>query len=126
MNSFSIVGRIARNPESKNVGQMGTLLVTFAVAAERRMWNGKVENHVVECQAFGKVAEQAQSLAVGDMVGVKGYIKARTFKDKSGGDRTAIDLMADEVVSYAGATASGGFRGYQPNIHDQDPDAIPF
>lgn len=45
-------------------------------------FDGKAEECVYQCTAFGKMAEKASSLAVGDYVAVTLYAGARKWQDK--------------------------------------------
>ena len=128
MNTLSIVGNLAKDPELK-YNSAGLPVCTFPVATthkKNRDSEGQTTYHNVV--VFGDMAENcAQTLAKGTRVVVMGRFEKRKYEKKDGSDGYADSLIADEVgVNLRFQTAEvskrkkAGDAGSQTPITDEE------
>lgn len=98
MNSVSLVGRLARDPELRNT-QSGTAVCSFTVACDRRPdKDGKREADFIACTAWGKSAEfVAKYFKKGQRIGLTGRIQVRSYDAQDGSKRYVCEVVADNV-----------------------------
>lgn len=90
MNTVTIVGRLGRDPELKNVGE--SQVVNFTLAEDYRVKGEKATNWH-SCSLWGKsAAALANNLKKGDVVGVAGSIEQRKYTAKDGTEKTAHEV----------------------------------
>ena len=112
MNSFNIIGRLVRDPESKQVGEH--TLTTFSVAVQR----GKDEVDYFDCEAWRRTAEIiAEHLSKGSQAGFTGKMKQDRWENEDGKGRSKIVL----VIQSGGMSFVGS-----KNDDNGDSDSIPF
>jgi single-strand DNA-binding protein len=59
--------------------------------------------------AFGKLAEhRAQQLAEGSQVLVRGRLQVRSYQGRDGAQRTAVEVVADELEPQGAPAVAGG------------------
>ena len=93
MNVVVIMGRLARDPELRQTGS-GKDVVSFAVAVNRT----KDEVAFIPCTAWDKTAGLiAQHFSKGKPIAVTGHLSVRSYTDKSGNKRTAMEVVCDRV-----------------------------
>ena len=104
-------------------------MATFSIAIDRRFKNanGERETDFINCVAWRQQAEfLAKWFTKGRMIAVVGSIQTRRYVDKDGNNRTAVEVVADEL-SFCGdrsgeggaprdGAGSGGYR-HQPQPH---------
>ena len=93
MNSVSLLGRLARDPEQK------TNAVKFTVAVDRLPdKEGKREADFISCVAFGKTGEiVAKYFHKGKPVAVTGRIQTGSYTNKDGVKVYTTDVIAERV-----------------------------
>lgn len=98
MNSLSLVGRLARDPELRNT-QSGTAVCSFTIACDRRPdKDGKREADFIACTAWGKSAEfVAKYFKKGQRIGLTGRIQVRSYDAQDGSKRYVCEVVADNV-----------------------------
>lgn len=100
INSVVISGRLVRDPETRAT-QGGSTVARFTVAVQRDFANkqtGQRDADFLDCVAFGKTGEfVARYFTKGAAIGVVGRIQTRSYTDKSGGNRKAVEIEADRV-----------------------------
>ncbi len=121
---LTIVGNLTADPELRFT-QNGTAVVNFTVASTPRMYDKQTQQWVdgealfMRCSAWREQAEHAaESLAKGMRVVVVGKLKARSYQDKEGNNRTAWELEADEIapsLRYATANVTKANSGGMNN-----------
>lgn len=95
LNKVILGGRMARDPEVKET-QNGKKVASFCVAVNRMGEKG--ESDFFNVTAWNKTAELvAGYFHKGSSIALCGRIQTRKYKDKEGKDRTATDIVADEV-----------------------------
>ena len=109
LNNLSIQGRLACDPEMRQT-TTGKSVASFRIACSRGrkdanghdlvdwipvvVWDGRAE---FVCKYFQK----------GDMIILAGRVQSRTYKDRDGNNRTAIEIVANNA-NFAGSKGSGG------------------
>lgn len=98
MNQVNIIGRLARNPEAKEItnGQ----IAEFTIAVDRRRGRGgeEQEPHWFRVTAFGQTADYVlQYVGKGQRVAITGRLEHRKYQDRDGNNREAISIVADNV-----------------------------
>lgn len=143
---ITVIGNLAGDPELRWT-QGGHAVANFTIAQTPRTFDRQSNQWMddetlwVRCSVWREYAENvAESLRKGMRVIASGRLKARSFEDKQGNQRTNWELQVDEVApSLRWATAqvtktskqSGGFGGYtsaqqpQQSPAQQDPWGTP-
>jgi len=98
LNRVVLIGRLAREPELRYTAG-GTAVAHLVLAVDRGIvQNGQKEADFFDLVVFSKSGEAcAQYLARGRQVGVEGKLHARSYDDKSGIRRKAVEVVADRV-----------------------------
>lgn len=102
INSVSISGNLVRDCELRST-QSGTQVLTFTVAVNDRKRNpqsGQWEDvaNFIPCVVFGNRAESlSRILAKGMKTSVLGKLRQSSYKDKSGQNRSKIEVIVDDV-----------------------------
>ena len=109
MNKAIIVGRLGRDPESRET-RNGGQIVSLSVATNHRKkegdeWVEATEWHRVKC--FGRTADNvARYLTKGSECAVEGRIQTEKWTDKDGRDRYTTEIIA-ERVEFVGSRGEG-------------------
>ncbi|KSU52875.1 single-stranded DNA-binding protein [Microbacterium enclense] len=124
---ITVVGNLTADPELRYT-QNGLPVANFTIASTARTFDRQAnewkdgEALFLRASVWREFAEHvAGSLTKGSRVIATGRLKQRSFKDKEGNDRTAIELEVDEigpslryataqVTRAAGGTGSTGGR----------------
>ncbi len=98
MNAVHVIGRLARDPEAKEIssGQ----IAEFTIAVDRRKGRGgeEQEPHWFRVTAFGQTADYVlQYVGKGQRVAISGRLEHRKYQDRDGNNREAISIVADNV-----------------------------
>lgn len=99
VNNVVLTGRITRDLELKYT-QSNVPVVSFTVAVDRRFknLNGEREADFINCVAFRNNAEFiSKYFGKGRMIAIVGSIQTRRYTDKDGNNRTATEVVVDEV-----------------------------
>ena len=125
---ITLVGNIASDVELRFTPS-GAPVANFRVASTPRTFNKTTnqwedgEAMFLTCNVWRQAAENAaQSLAKGMRVIVQGRLKARTFQNREGENRTVFEIDVDEVgpsLTFATATVNRADRNTQPNQAQQ-------
>lgn len=106
LNKVILIGRLGREPETRFMPN-GEAVCNFSVATSEKYTdkNGQrqeaTEWHNVTM--YRKLAEIAgQYLKQGSQVYIEGKIKSRKYTDKNGVERTAYDIIANELKMLGG------------------------
>lgn len=104
VNCAVIMGRLTADPELRQTPS-GVSVTKFTVAVDRRFANKDEEKQadfidvVVWRQAADFVCKYFKK---GSMIAVQGAIQTRTYEDKDGNKRKAVEIVADNV-SFCGS-----------------------
>ena len=125
---ITLVGNIASDVELRFTPS-GAPVANFRVASTPRTFNKTTsqwedgEAMFLTCNVWRQAAENAAgSLAKGLRVIVQGRLKARTFQNREGENRTVFVIDVDEVgpsLAFATATVNRADRNTQPNQAQQ-------
>lgn len=127
LNKVILMGRFARDPECKYIGDRKVANFTLAVDRGRKNANGEREADFIDCAAWGSSAEFVQKwLAKGMMAIVVGRIQTRHWEDRNGNKRVSVGIQVDEITFGETKKARAGARGNDlvPELPPVDPDAL--
>lgn len=127
LNKVILMGRLARDPECKYIGDRKVANFTLAVDRGRKNANGEREADFIDCAAWGSSAEFVQKwFAKGMMAIVVGRIQTRHWEDRNGNKRVSVGIQVDEITFGEAKKARAGARGNDlvPELPPVDPDAL--
>ena len=104
LNNAVIMGRLVAQPELKTTGN-GISVTTFTVAVDRRFNKQGEEKQAdfIDIVAWRNTADfVCKYFSKGSMIAVQGSIQTRTYEDKDGNKRKAVEIVADNV-SFCGS-----------------------
>ena len=108
LNVVAIMGRLARDPELRQT-TTGKSVASFTIACDR---NGKRDAHGqsqadwIPVTAWDRTAEfVCKYFQKGSLIVVDGRLQSRSYQDKNGNNRTAIEIVANNV-NFAGPKSS--------------------
>ncbi len=99
LNRAILMGRLTRDPELRQTPN-NVSVVTFSLAVDRNYQADKnnKQTDFINIVAWRHTAEfVAKYFAKGQLVAVEGAIQTRTYQDKDGNNRTAFEVVADQV-----------------------------
>lgn len=105
-NVVVLQGRLARDPELRQT-TTGKQVATFTLAVDRgrKDANGKSVADWIPVIAWERAAEFAYKwLTKGQMVAVDGRLQSRTYTAKDGTNRTALEVVANNI-NFCGSKA---------------------
>lgn len=100
MNKVYLIGNLTRDPEMRAT-QSGISVCNFSIAVNRRFVNQQTGQHdvdyfnIVVWRQLGELC--GRYLAKGRKVAIVGSIQTRTYTHQDGSQRSAFDIIADEV-----------------------------
>lgn len=123
LNKVTLIGHLGRNPEVRYMPN-GDAVCNFSIATSES-WKDqsgqrqeKTEWHAITL--YRKLAEIAgQYLKKGSLIYLEGKIQSRKYTDKQGIERTAYEIIGDELKMLGG-------RDNQPAPEQQPFDDVPF
>lgn len=132
LNKVILIGRLGRDPEVRYMPN-GEAVCNFSVATSES-WKDKngqrqeaTEWHNVTM--YRKLAEIAgKYLTKGSQVYIEGKIQSRKYQGKDGIERTAYEIIANEMKMLGGNTQAPAQK-YQPaqaQTQDDISDDVPF
>ena len=97
-NLVVLTGRLTADPELKTTPN-GTNVTTFSIAVERRYRSGEErQTDFINIVAWQKTAEFiTKYFKKGNLIGIEGAIQTRRYQDKNGNNRTAFEVIANNV-----------------------------
>ena len=98
LNKVILMGRLTRDPELRYTAA-DVPIVTFTLAVNRGTNKEGVQTaDFVPIVAWRNTAEFVSKwFAKGQLVAVSGRLQVRSYKDRDGNNRTATEVVADEV-----------------------------
>ena len=113
INCINIMGRLTDTPELK-VTTSGTNVTTFTVAVDRQFSKGEKQTDFINVVAWRGTAEFVSKwFSKGQMIAVQGSLQTRKYQDKDGHNRTAFEVVAEQV-SFCGDKKAGNSNTEQP------------
>ncbi|MBO5211488.1 MAG: single-stranded DNA-binding protein [Clostridia bacterium] len=97
-NLVVLTGRLTADPELKTTTN-GTNVTTFSIAVERRYRSGEErQTDFINIVAWRQTAEFiTKYFKKGSLIGIEGSIQTRRYQDKNGNNRTAFEVIANNV-----------------------------
>lgn len=130
LNKVILIGRLGRDPETRFMLN-GEAVCNFSVATSEKYTdkNGQrqeaTEWHNVTM--YRKLAEIAgQYLKQGSQVYIEGKIKSRKYTDKNGVERTAYDIIANELKMLGGNAQTPAQKPQPAQAQEDIDDDLPF
>ena len=97
-NLVVLTGRLTADPELKTT-PTGTSVVSFSIAVDRRYRAGEERQaDFINIVAWRSSAEFiSKYFKKGSLIGIEGSIQTRRYTDKNGNNRTAFEVVANNV-----------------------------
>ena len=114
LNRAVLMGRITRDIELRQTPS-GVAVVNFTIAVDRNYQPDKdnKQTDFITITAWKSKAEFiSKYFSKGQMIAVEGSIQTRNYQDKEGNNRTAFEVVADQVYF------ASGRRSIQPEIQN--------
>lgn len=99
LNRVILMGRLTKDPELKQT-QNNVSVATFSLAVDRNYQSDKdnKQTDFINIVAWRHTAEFVKKhFTKGQLVAVEGSIQTRSYQDKDGNNRTAFEVVADQV-----------------------------
>lgn len=130
LNKVILIGRLGREPETRFMPN-GEAVCNFSVATSEKYTdkNGQRQEETEwhNVTMFRKLAEIAgQYLTKGSQVYIEGKIKSRKYTDKNGVERTAYDIIANELKMLGGNAQTPAQKQQPAQAQDDISDDVPF
>ena len=129
LNCAIIMGRMTDNPELK-ITPNGVSVTSFRVAVDRKFRQGEEKNaDFIDVDAWRQSAEfVCKHFRKGSMIAVQGSIQSRSYEDRNGQKRTAIEIVAENVSFCGDKPAPQSVDGDKPiqTAGINDDDELPF
>lgn len=109
LNVIAIMGRLSRDPELRQT-TTGKNVASFTIACSRgrKDSNGKDLVDWIPVVAWEHTAEFVfKYFEKGSLIAIDGRLQSRTYKDRDGNNRTAIEIVANNA-NFAGSKSTGG------------------
>ena len=106
LNNVSLMGRLTAAPELKSTST-GTAVTAFTLAVERAYakQGEQRQTDFIDCVAWRTTAEFiTKYFQKGSMIAVTGSIQTRSYEDKNGNKRKAVEILVNSV-SFCGSKA---------------------
>ncbi len=107
LNIVAIMGRLVADPELRTT-QSGVNTCTFRIACDRNFARQGEQRQAdfITIVAWRQAAEfVCKYFQKGSMIAIEGSLQTRQYQDKNGNNRTAVEVVANNV-SFAGAKAA--------------------
>jgi single-strand DNA-binding protein len=113
-NKIVLVGNLTRDPEMRVISS-GSGVTKFALAVNRRTKQGD-ETMFIDIVAWERLGEICnQYLKKGALVLIEGRLSIRSYEDKDGVKRKAIEVVATDMQMLGTKNAPGGVTGEYAN-----------
>ena len=116
LNNAVIMGRLVARPELKTT-ESGISVTSITVAVDRRFNKQGEERQAdfIDVVAWRQSAEfVCKYFDKGSMIAVQGSIQTRTYEDKDGNKRKAVEIVADNV-SFCGSKNDNANTASEPS-----------
>lgn len=127
LNHIVLMGRLTRDPELRQTNS-GAEFTNFTLAVDRDFKNGdeKVADFI-DCTAWRHTAQfVSKYFGKGRMAVVSGRLQTRKYQDKDGNNRSATEVVAENIYFADSKKDGGGSQqgGFAP-LDDAD-SSLPF
>ena len=116
LNVVAIMGRLARDPEMRQT-TTGKNVASFRIACDRNFARQGEQRQAdfIDIVAWRQQAEfVSKYFQKGSLIAIEGSLQSRQYQDKTGANRTAVEVVASNI-NFAGPKSSnaGDGNGYQ-------------
>ena len=117
LNKSILMGRLVRDPELRHT-QSGTAVASFTLAVDRDFKDkqtGEKATDFIDIVAWSQQADfVCKYFQKGSLIAIEGSLQTRQYQDKQGNNRTAVEVVANNI-NFAGPKSSnqGGGANYQ-------------
>ena len=128
LNVVAIMGRLVADPELRTTPQ-GTNVCSFRIACDRNFARQGEQRQAdfIDIVAWRQQAEfVCKNFQKGSLIAIEGSLQTRQYQDKNGNNRTAVEVVANNI-NFAGSKNSnaGGGANYQNNSAPAYQNAAP-
>ena len=112
LNVVAIMGRLAADPQLRQT-TTGKNVASFRIACDRgrRDANGQSQADWLDVVAWDRTAEfVCKYFQKGSLIAIDGRLQSRQYQDKNGNNRTAVEVVANNV-NFAGSKSNGSNQG---------------
>ena len=111
-NLVVLTGRLTADPELKTTSN-GLSVTTFSIAVDRRFRSGEErQTDFINIVAWRQSAEFiTKYFKKGNLIGIEGSIQTRRYQDKNGNNRTAFEVVVNNVQFVESKRDSGAPMG---------------
>ena len=121
-NLVVLSGRLTTDPELKTTPS-GVSVTSFSIAVERRYKQGEERQaDFINIVAWRSSAEFiCKYFKKGSMIGIEGSIQTRKYQDRDGNNRTAFEVVANNVQFIDSKRSESGGEGNSLPTPENDP-----
>ena len=126
LNVVAIMGRLAAEPTLRQT-QSGKDVASFRIACDRgrKDANGQSQADWFDVVAWGNTAQfVCRYFQKGSLIAIDGRLQSRQYQDKAGNNRTAIEIVANNV-NFAGGKQDSG-ETHKPSTNETALDGDDF
>ena len=122
MNIAILIGRLTHDPELKTTPN-GVSVCSFSIAVERAYRKDQErQTDFINIVAWRGSAEFiSKYFHKGSMIGIEGAIQTRRYQDKDGNNRTAFEVVANNVQFVESKRSEGTTEGNSIPTPENDP-----
>lgn len=116
INRIVLMGRLTADPDYRQTPN-GIAVATFSIAVDRNFASKGQERQTdfIPCVAWRSQADfVSRYFQKGSMIAVDGSLQTRKYTDKQGNNRTAFEVVIDQI-SFTGSKAETGGGSYSGN-----------
>lgn len=130
LNKVILIGRLGREPELRYMAN-GETVCNFTVATSEKYTDKNGQRQEVtewhNVTMYRKLAEIAgQYLTKGSQVYLEGKIQSRKYQGKDGIERTAYEIIANEMKMLGGNAQTPAQKPQPAQAQDDISDDVPF
>ena len=126
LNVVAIMGRLVADPELRTT-QSGINVVSFRIACDRNFARQGEQRQAdfIDIVAWRQQAEfVSKYFQKGSLIAIEGSLQTRQYQDKNGNNRTAVEVVANNI-SFAGPKSNnqggGSSQNAAPSYQNQAP-----
>ncbi len=116
LNVVAIMGRLVADPQLRQTAQ-GISVASFCVACDRNFVRQGEQRQAdfIDVVAWRQQAEfVSKYFQKGSMIAIEGTLQTRSYQDKNGNNRKAVEVVANNI-SFAGPKSSNSGGGMMNN-----------
>lgn len=126
LNKVILIGRLGRDPETRFMPN-GEAVCNFSVATKDKNGQRQEATEWHNVTMYRKLAEIAgQYLKKGSQVYLEGKIQSRKYQGKDGIERTAYEIIANEMKMLGGNAQTPAQKPQPAQAQDDISDDVPF